>query len=286
MLTILMPLRDFRGPFLRQAVESVLEQDSPDWRVLLIDQKGTESRPSWLTDSRVDSMRNPGNSVCSALNAGMRRAATSFVCSLHDDDRLAPHAVSQVLRAIANHPEADYFHSSNRWIDEHDRFLSQPRPPVTQVLAENFVQAGQVKHLHTWRVDAALAMGGCDETLGPHGADDYDFPWCMAEAGYRFQAIEECLYYYRDHRSAPRLTTHVTLSRQLAEIRKILRKHGVAEDEIQRQLEIRSAGYLRQALYLDERDREQKLSQGFTPDQGWRELGPPNPPSTLPEGPL
>lgn len=277
-----MPVRNLRGAFLEQAIQSVLQQDCSDWRLIVLDQDGSVA---WTGDERVGYARNLGNSVCSALNTGMRLAESEFVCSLHDDDRLSPQAVGEVLRAISAHPLVDYFHSSNRWIDEKDRFLSEPRRPNPEVRAENFVNGGQVKHLHTWRVSAACAIGGFDESLGAHGADDYDFPWSMAEAGFRFQAVQECLYYYRDHRTAPRLTTHVTLQKQVEEIARIMRKHGVEEREIQRQIEVRSAGYLRQALYLDESDRERKLREGFTPEQGWRELPLPSPTSVLPECP-
>ncbi len=269
-----MPLRHLQGPFLGAAVQSVLEQSCPDWQLLLLDQDGSDVPGRWLSDERIRYARNPGSSVCTALNEGMRLASSDFVCSLHDDDRLAPQAVATVLEALHRYPEADYFHSSNRWIDEHDQFLSLPRKPVAEVRPQDFVEHGVVKHLHCWRVRAARSIGGFDESLGPHGADDYDFPWCMAEAGFRFQAIEDCLYYYRDHRSAPRLTTHVTLQRQKEEFAKILRKHRVAEDEIARQLELRCQGYLRQALFLDEQDRELKVASGFKPEQGWREIPP------------
>jgi hypothetical protein len=110
-----------------------------------------------------------------------------------------------------------------------------------------------------------------DESLGPHGADDYDFPWRMAEAGCAFRPVPDCLYAFRDHRSHDRLTTHVPLDAQVAELRRILRKHRVPEAEIERQVARRRAGYLRQALYLDEADRRRKERDGFDIRRGWRQ---------------
>jgi len=114
---------------------------------------------------------------------------------------------------------------------------------------EDFKRFGPAKHLHCWRVEFALRIGGMDESLGFHGADDYDFVWTMAENGCVFKAIPECLYYYRDHLRHYRLTTHVPLQTQVNEMIKIFKKHGMTDNEIHHGIESRKAGYLTQALY-------------------------------------
>ena len=127
-----------------------------------------------------------------------------------------------------------------------------------------------VKQLHCFRVAAALSIGGMDETLGPHGGDDYDFPWRMAEAGCTFRPLPDCLYFIRDHRAHYRLTTHVPLDVQMEELRRILRKHGMSRLRTHREVGRRKRDYLRQALYSSEEDRLQKERQGFDPQTGWR----------------
>ena len=84
-----------------------------------------------------------------------------------------------------------------------------------------------MKHLLCWRREKALAVGGIDESLASVGPDDYDFPWCMAERGAVFKAIDEPLYVVRDHRECERLTTHLPLSVHKRDLRRILEKHGV-----------------------------------------------------------
>ena len=109
-----------------------------------------------------------------------------------------------------------------------------------------------------------------DESLGPHGGDDYDFPWRMAEAGCAFEAIPECLLYIRDHREHYRLTTHVPLDIQVTELSRILRKHGVSEERIAEEIAVRTNGYMRQALFESDEDRRRKEREGFDAHQGWR----------------
>ena len=128
-----------------------------------------------------------------------------------------------------------------------------------------------MKHLHCWKVDAALTIGGMDETLGLHGADDYDFSWCMAEGGYTFKAIPECLYYVRDHRTHFRLTTHVPLETQIKELKKIWTKHGMTEREQEQEIRTRKAGYLRQAIFLNDEDKRQKEEANYDIRQSWRQ---------------
>jgi hypothetical protein len=146
----------------------------------------------------------------------------------------------------------DYFHSARQVIDEAGRPISGILRPVPAFKLSDLEKGNFIGHLHCWRVSAALAIGGMDESLGPHGADDYDFPWCMAEAGYRFRAIPERLYYYRDHLAHYRLTTHVPVSVQIGELAKIYRKHRIPEARIRRLLRMRSDSDLRQALYEEE----------------------------------
>jgi hypothetical protein len=150
--------------------------------------------------------------------------------------------------------------------------------PISSVLMaeesfnlSDFKDRGPVKHLLCWKIESALRTGGMDESLGLHGADDYDFPWCMAEAGYSFKAIPECLYYYRDHREHYRLTTHVPLSTQINELKKIWKKHGLTEEEIDEQIKRRTSRYLKQALYLDDEDKKRKESENYDIRKAWRQ---------------
>lgn len=279
-VTVLLPTRGTNAPFLAQALRSVWNQTSPTWELLVIRER--LSPPiEFPPDPRVRQVANPTGGVTAALNEGMRRARTPFVCTLHDDDLLTPVAVEALTRAIVGHPEVDYFHSARQHVDEHGVPLTGVIPPRDFELSD-FVQGGPVKVLHAWRVSAALAIGGMDESLGLHGADDYDFSWRMAEAGFRFQALGECLYLIREHLAAPRLTTHVPLDVQVRELRRIFEKHGVPPEEIERQLASRKAGYLRQALFRDEEDRRARGGLALRPH---REHLPTKrwPPAPLPE---
>jgi hypothetical protein len=201
----------------------------------------------------------------------MRKTSTPYACMLHCDDLLDKNAIRLLIKNVIRYPEIDYFHSARRYIDGDNHYLSAVYKPIKSFHAQDFQNGGIVKHLHCWKVQAALQIGGIDENLGLHGADDYDFPWCMAEAGFKFKAIDDCLYYYRDHRNHERLTTHVPLDSQVNELKKIFIKHKMAQELIKRQIKLRKENYLKQALFINDKDKKIKISRGFDAKKGWRE---------------
>jgi len=272
-ITILLPSKNPTPLFFNEALQSLFEQSSDDWRLIVIgDSETGRLLETARRDPRIHLIPNTAPRISGALNAGMREAKTAFVCALHNDDRLCGAAIETLHRYLAEYP-ADFYYASRRIIDEHGEAVTPVLLAPAQLQCSDFIHTS-IKNLMCWDVGKALAIGGVDEELGLHGADDYDFPWSMLENGCRFQAISECLYEYRDHRESYRLTTHVPLDAQIADLAKILRKHGVSEDAIDRQIKIRSSGYLRQALFLDDSDREQKERSNFDIRSGWKERYP------------
>lgn len=280
LVTVLMPCRNVCASYFDQAVQSVLWQSSSQWRLFIVvdadDAHTLHDVNAGLErlgapDDRVSVVLNRAPFITGAFNTGMEQARTPYVCGLHSDDLLAKDAIAVLEDSIRAFPDVDYFHSSRIYIDDEGQPISGILRAVASFSVRDFWGYGPVKALHCWKVESARAIGGMDESLGPHGADDYDFSWRMAEAGFLFKAIDECLYYYRDHRRHYRLTTHVPLDGQICELKKILRKHRVPEDEIESQVARRSADYLRQALFKSEADKRKKECDGFDIRAGWRQ---------------
>jgi glycosyltransferase involved in cell wall biosynthesis len=277
-VTVLMPCRNAHPDFLREALTSVFAQTAVDWKLLVIDDASDDAATLETLaalvatpDPRVRVVRSEGKSVTTALNTGMRHATTGYVCVLHCDDLLDPTAIAVLARWIDDRPDIDYFYSSRMFVDEEGRPLSGVYAARPFHDVRELERGCPVKPLHCWRLDSALAIGGMDETFGLHGGDDYDFVWSMADAGYTFAGIPDCLYYIRDHRAHYRLTTHVPLDTQVRELAGILRKHGVPESRVGAEIERRKRGYLRQALFETEDDRLAKERSRFDIASGWRE---------------
>jgi glycosyltransferase involved in cell wall biosynthesis len=277
-LTALMPVKAYHERFLHEAVDSLLAQTNPDWRLLVIVENSDRTELEQvllrhLADPRIEVIVNEGRKLAGKFNTGMRQARSEFVATLLGDDLWSSDAVAVLSKSIGAHPDVDFFHSSRRYIDEGGRQISsiyQSRPNVT---IEDFGPwACPVKHLLCWRRESGLAIGGMDESLDDAGGvDDFDFPWSMAQGGALFKAIPDCLYIYRDHRECFRLTTHLPKNRRKREIARILRKHGVRSSSIVSQVAEAERGYLRQCLYRSRIDRWVKRVIRSDPRAGWRE---------------
>ena len=275
-VTALMPVKNYHPGYLRESLASVFAQTSADWRLLIIVEPEDVARfgavlSDALEDPRVRLIPNEGRKLAGAFNTGMRAAETEFVAVLLGDDLWARHAVATLQACMLAHPEVDFFHSGRRIIDGDGRSLSSVYLPMECFSTDDFVWKSPVKHLLCWRREKALSFGGMDDSLNNVGPDDYDFPWTMLEHGAAFGAVNECLYLFRDHREAYRLTTHLPRSVHLRELRRILRKHGVGPLLIARRLWYARRQYLRECLYRNRLDRWLKQLVGFDPRSGWRQ---------------
>lgn len=285
-ITVLMPVRAYRRDYLEQAIRSITGQTCATWRLLII--VGPEPTTEFcqacgdlLDDPRIAVIPNEGRKLAGKLNTGMRHAQTAFVAALFADDLWSEDAVEVLLRTIREHPEADLLHSARRFIDDHGEPISDVYPSRPGVTSSDFLIDAPVKHLLCWRVQKALSFGGMDESLNSIGADDFDFPWTMADRGARFLAVPECLYIARDHRAYFRLTTHIPRSVHVRELRRIMRKHGAGPDVISRRIAEARETYLRQCLYRNRLDRYLRRQPADAPAESWREPFVPPPRSDV-----
>jgi glycosyltransferase involved in cell wall biosynthesis len=103
-----------RPELLREALESVVAQDDPDWECVVVDDSppGDEVEPVLRAfhDPRLTSVRNPSTlGVAGNFNRCFdiaRRRGAELAVILHADDVLEPWYVSTMRAAHAHHPEA------------------------------------------------------------------------------------------------------------------------------------------------------------------------------------
>lgn len=275
-LTVLLPLKNYQPQFLSEALDSIFRQTRSDWRlVIVVEPEDAESLGTVLAaaleDPRIRLVRNRGRKLAGAFNTGMREAETEFVAILLADDLWAENAVAVLEEGIGKFPDVDFFHSARRIVNDAGQPVSGVHRPPEHFTSADFISTSPVKHLLCWRRNKALSFGGMDESLDSVGPDDWDFPWSMLEHGAAFKALSECLYIYRDHRDAYRLSTHLPRSVHLRETRRILRKHGVGRRAIAQRIRDAKRSYLRQCLYRNRLDRWLKQLIGRGPRAGWRD---------------
>lgn len=107
-LTFAVPFHRGRR-YLRAAIESVLAQTRPDWRLLVVDDAGPEpgidNLVASFADPRLSYVRNPVNlGLAGNWNRCVALADTPLVTVLHADDELLPGYAAAVIGAHERHP--------------------------------------------------------------------------------------------------------------------------------------------------------------------------------------
>jgi len=169
-LDVMMP---FYGDvaLLREAVQSVLAQDDPRWRLTVVDDHlgaGADPElPGWfdsLDDERVRYLRNPHNlGLTENFNRCLELVDHDLFTLMGCDDRMLPNFVGTVLDTWADHPDAGLIQPGVRVIG------GDGRPTKTLVDEAK-------RRLYAPKVEGRLEMSGEDLAVSLLRGDWLYFP--------------------------------------------------------------------------------------------------------------
>ena len=277
LVTVVLPLKYYVKAFMNAAVQSIVDQSDPNWRMVIVVEPADQEKfrsllEAPLGDARIALITNQRRGFAGAINSGVAHAETPFAAILLGDDMWAENAVAVLNREIRENPGVDFFHSSRRFIDEKNEPISKVYESRDSFKMSDFKWGSPAKHLLCWRKSKWAEIGGIDETV-LKASDDYDFPWSMAENGAVFKAVKECLYLYRNHCDGERFTTHRPLSTSKRGIKGILKKHGIGLIERNWIIwKLRSGGSLgTQSIYRNAFDRWIKEKIGYDASGKWQQ---------------
>lgn len=114
-----------RADLLREAIESVLEQTYPDFRLIVSDNASTDETQAVVasvSDTRLEYARAEENiGMIGNFNRVMELAETEFVMLLPDDDRLYPDYLGAVVDVFQRNPRVGLVHTAFDEIDIESR---------------------------------------------------------------------------------------------------------------------------------------------------------------------
>lgn len=217
-----------QGAFIRETVESVLEQRYPALEYWVID--GVSS------DDTLDILRSYGSRLSwssekdkgqpQAINKGMKRVGSSDIMGfINSDDVYLPNALFSVARYFHHHPEAfwvtgDHFiidEAGTRiqpWVAAYKRLLRR-RPSFNRLAVANFI----VQPSTFWRRELVERIGLFDEGL--RYCFDYDW-WMRAMIKHPLHVLDEPLSQFRVYRGSKGGSE---FSRQFAEEHEVLKRY-------------------------------------------------------------
>jgi glycosyltransferase involved in cell wall biosynthesis len=141
-VSVIIPTYNF-GPFIREAVDSALNQTIDDIQVVVVDDGSTDNTPEILAailDPRLEVIRTRNEGVCAALNEGLTRARGEYIAFLGADDRFRPTKLERQVQMMESEPDlvavfTNFVRFDERGVFPVDQFHFFPELASTQVRA-------------------------------------------------------------------------------------------------------------------------------------------------------
>ncbi len=104
LVSILIPYKN-TAPYLRECLQSILEQTHTPWEVLAINDHSTDESESVVRsfaerDSRILMHRNTGQGIIAALRLAYAHSTGSFITRMDSDDIMKPHKLETMVKAL------------------------------------------------------------------------------------------------------------------------------------------------------------------------------------------
>ncbi len=219
-----------QGEFIKQTIDSILNQGYPDLEYIVIDGGSTDNTLSVLKDygDRVSWVSEQDRGQSHAINKGMERATGEVVGFLNSDDVLAPGSLMRVGRYFSKHPNSKWVTGKCRTIDTQGKEI---RKWITlykilwlffkskyALLVVNYISQPAT----FWRREAIDTIGYFNEQW--KYAMDYDY-WLRMMKIYDLKFINDYLASFRIHSESK---AGASANAQFDGALMILKSHGVS----------------------------------------------------------
>jgi glycosyltransferase involved in cell wall biosynthesis len=210
-VTVFIPTYN-RAHLLPRAIESVLAQTYPDFRLEISDNASTDETPEIVAryqDPRIAFIRQPENlGLLGNHNQFLERVRTEYSLILPDDDLVYPELLENAVRTLDEQPEVGTVHAKFDVIGPDDEVLlrnvdwtyglsGDTVETAEEFIAESMKWSCRVCASTALMRTAALPQGGMSAADFP--AVDFGMWLRMGGAGWKFAFLGKTLGAYRIH---------------------------------------------------------------------------------------
>lgn len=201
LLSIVVPTYETEELFLRQMVDSVVEQTYSNWELCIADGSPSGKVEQLLAahysqEPRIKYRRlHKNEGISGNTNQGFAMASGDYIGLLDHDDLLVPSALYEVVKRI-NETSADMLYSDE---DKVSSDLSQHMEPHFKLDFNRELLMGNnyICHFLVVSREVVSRAGGLDSRY--NGAQDFDFVLRCSEVAGRIEHIPKILYHWRMH---------------------------------------------------------------------------------------
>lgn len=218
-------------PYLRQAVDSILEQTFQDYELIIIEDCSTDASKAMVKgyEREYPQVRviwhEENKGLGCSLNDGLQVARGEFIAIQHGDDVSLPSRLERQVEYMNVHPNIDLISTRVRFIDEHNDINTRRSWWIKQMeRTQETPEAVRKKMMemnifvHTsvmFRRSLIDEVGLYDNEMVP--AEDYDY-WLRIMDKHDAGIVPEVLCYYRHHSGQVSGTDSGNAMRRKAEV--------------------------------------------------------------------
>jgi GT2 family glycosyltransferase len=205
LISIIMPVYNTPLVFLKEAIESVQQQQYPHWELCIADDNSTHEkvkkllRAYALKDKRIKVVfRTENGHISATSNSAMELAKGEYVLFMDHDDLLTSNCIWEVVKSIHANTRPDIVYSDEDKIDEFKRHTQpyfKPDWSPDHLLAKNYIG-----HVCVIKKDLIDQVNGF--RTGFEGSQDYDLLLRTTEIAKKIVHIPKVLYHWRIHQAS------------------------------------------------------------------------------------
>ncbi len=206
-----------QGGFIRETIESVLNQSYENIEYLVIDGGSTDGTREILKSygSRFLWVSEPDRGQTHAINKGLALAHGEILAYLNSDDVLEPDAVEKAVRFLTTHPDIDLVYGKAYYVDKDGNitgFYNTDDYSFDRLMYDNCI----CQPAAFWRKGIVERCGPFDESL--NFAMDYEYWIRIDRNGGKLQHIPDVLARSRLYSETKTLSERTKIFREIFEI--------------------------------------------------------------------
>jgi len=198
-ITVLLPV--YNGEkYLRQAIESILDQTFTDFMFLIIDDGSTDGSTDIIRsydDPRIKFLRNETNlTLISTLNKGIDASRGEYIARMDQDDISMPDRLAKQVAFMDAKPELGACGSWVSLINETGEITSNIRMPSGKYLGARYWLQSPI--IHSSAMIRRSALGDLRYDFNSEHVEDYDL-WFKVRKRSKIDNVPCSLVRYRMH---------------------------------------------------------------------------------------
>ena len=194
-ISVVMPVYNAKEEYLREAIESILNQTYTDFEFIIVNDGSTNNSEEVILsykDKRIVYLKQDNQGVAKSLNNGIDIAQGEYIARMDSDDISLPERFAKQVKFLDEHPEISILGSWYETLPGKKTIKAKANPKYMDFIASNFI-------CHPSIMMRKADLDNHNLRYDPeYKSEDYDL-WSRAVKNMNIYILQEVLVRYRWH---------------------------------------------------------------------------------------